>query len=253
MTLAIAIMVKTPGHSPVKTRLAASHGRAFAEQCHRLAAAAVASVLQSLADAGDVQPYWAVAEAGALGDPTYAALPRLRQGEGGLGERMGRVHQELQRRHGAALLLGADSPQLEAALLRPAVDWLRASEPRTTIGLAEDGGFWTFGCNGAIAPDAWTAVSYSRRETGRDFRLAMASRGTCLTLPTLHDLDCADDMAPMRAALAALRSPSRQQQALLEWLERFVPGLAPGSHTAARNEDGRNPADPDRGIDRYGA
>src|SRR4029079_3252618 len=43
----VAIFVKTPGHSPVKTRLAADRGQAWTEAWYRRAAAAVAAVARA--------------------------------------------------------------------------------------------------------------------------------------------------------------------------------------------------------------
>lgn len=61
---AIAIFVKTPGLSPVKTRLAATLGKMVVEAFHLQAAHTVAAVLSQLAPAARV--YFAVAEAEAL-------------------------------------------------------------------------------------------------------------------------------------------------------------------------------------------
>ncbi|HCO24225.1 MAG TPA: hypothetical protein DIT97_14715, partial [Gimesia maris] len=47
---AIAVFVKTPGYSPLKTRLAQSVGTVQAEQFHILSAKAVAAVVQSVAN-----------------------------------------------------------------------------------------------------------------------------------------------------------------------------------------------------------
>lgn len=226
MNAALAIFVKTPGHSPVKTRLAARHGREFAECWHRLAAAACASVALELAGRHGVQPYWAVAEQDALGDPDWQSLPGVAQGEGGLGERMARVHRALFVQHRQVLLLGADSPQLSAGLIEPALRWLAGNPARTAIGFAEDGGFWTFGSNRMIDDHAWVAVRYSERDTGRDFSCAMAAFGECLRLPTLVDVDTADELPTVLRALQALPCPTAEQQRLAEWLGQAIPSVA---------------------------
>lgn len=225
---ALAIFVKTPGLSPVKTRLQAARGRAFAEHWHRLAAAATASVAGTAMAEGWLQAYWAVAEAEALAHPLWASLPCLPQGAGGLGERMAKVHGALVEGHGFGLLIGADAPQLGTAALIEAADWLRADAPRCVIGLAEDGGFWLFGANRVIPLAAWTSVRYSCRETGDDFRRAMSGHGHCLTVAALRDVDVEDDLAPVHGALRALPQPTADQQTLLQWLEHALPRGAGG-------------------------
>jgi len=216
---AVAVFVKTPGLSPVKTRLQAGRGRAFAEQWHRLAARACGSIVTALADDARLHGYWAVAEASAIDHPLWSSLPCVAQGEGGLGERMARVHATLVERHGFGMLIGADAPQLRADTLVEAAAWLRADGPRCVLGLAEDGGFWLFGGNRIVPLPAWTGVRYSGRDTGREFRLAIAAHGHCLMLPTLRDVDDENDLAPVLDALRGLPDATAEQRALADWLQ----------------------------------
>jgi uncharacterized protein len=214
MRAGVAIFVRTPQRSPVKTRLAARCGPIYAEGWYRRAAAAVAAVaVQAGLDA-----YWAVAEAEALADDVWRALPTLAQGDGGLGERMARVHAALVARHGAGILLGADTPQITAALLSDAAGWLRAASKRLALGPAHDGGFWLFGANVAPPLAAWTSVAYSIADTGRDFRAALAPYGDWHTLPTLTDVDHATALPAVLTALAALDAPLPEQRALRDWM-----------------------------------
>jgi glycosyltransferase A (GT-A) superfamily protein (DUF2064 family) len=216
---AIAIFVKTPGRSPVKTRLAAGTSVAFAEEWYARAATTVAAVAGVAADAHAATVYWAVAEPEAVGDARWSTLPTLAQGEGGLGLRMGRVHTELVRRHGSGLLLGADTPQLDARRLGDALAWCDPDAPaRHALGPASDGGFWTYGGNRASALARWDAVPYSRSDTARRFRAAVGDGGEWLVLPVLTDGDDAADLVAMARELDALASPVAAQRAFAEWL-----------------------------------
>ncbi len=214
---AIAIFVKTPGLSPVKTRLAAVSGQAWAERWHAKAAWAVAEAA-SAAAAGPV--YWAVAESQAEARACWTELPVLEQGNGGLGDRMSRVMDSLVHLHGSALLLGADAPQVSPACLEQAAAWLSAPDPRLCLGPARDGGFWTFGANRAPDRKRWTSVRYSQHSTSTDFRQAMQDLGQWLTLPSLTDLDRAEDLAAVINELAAMNQPQPRQRALLAWLRQ---------------------------------
>lgn len=220
----IAIFVKTPGRSPVKTRLAAAIGDAAARAWYARAAAVVAEVATAAARTYGATAYFAVAEADALGDAAWADLPSLPQGEGGLGARMGRVHAELVRRHGAGVLLGADAPQLDGRALVDALAWCANPEPRQAIGGARDGGFWLYAGNRAVPLAVWEAVAYSQADTGTRFRAAFAPHGLFLDLPALTDIDEAGDLAALRGELAGLSDPTSGQRALGVWL-------------AARNDD----------------
>lgn len=216
MTAALAIFVKTPGLSPIKTRLAASIGARAAIEFHRLSAGAVAQVARSVG--AGLQPYWAVAESGGLGDPLWRDFPKVWQGEGGLGERLHRVYAALRARHGRVLLVGADAPQVTRVLLQRALDTLR-DEPGCIIGAARDGGFWLFGGNGPIAAETWTGVVYSRADTAMQLRHALGARVREAGLPALTDVDRADDLGVLAHELAWLPAPTPKQCTLMRWLE----------------------------------
>lgn len=222
---ALAIFVKTPGHSPIKTRLAASRGRTFAEQFHGRAAACVAESTQFAADAlaisgSTLRTYWAVAEAEALQSPRWAGLPKLSQGSGALGQRMAHVHAQLLTVAGSALLVGADSPQITPALIAESCAWLVDPQPRCVIGPALDGGFWLFGSNVAFPQSAWRSVIYSRADTAARFIAALEA--TVLArwkrLATRVDVDTDRDLAPLCRELGELDNPLPQQARLMQWL-----------------------------------
>jgi rSAM/selenodomain-associated transferase 1 len=214
MNAALAIFVKTPGRSPVKTRLAASIGQRRAEQFHRLAAAAVAAVARAAMPT--VQPCWAVAEQDALDDPIWNALPTLWQGDGTLGARLHHVCASLQQRHGCVLMIGADAPQISADLLRAAVDALRATP--FVLGRANDGGFWLFGTRQPVPEAAWLAPRYSCADTASMLINALSSDGAIASLPMLSDVDDGDDLTSLIVDLKALAEPLPEQRELLAWL-----------------------------------
>lgn len=219
MSCALGIMVKTPALSPVKTRLARGVGALHAEAFHFCAAEAVASVAQ-LPDSPTRQAcYWAVAEAGALSSSAWADLPRIAQGDGGLGERMSHVYSQLRDRHGRALLVGADAPQLTVDLLREAAHWLALPRARLVIGPACDGGFWLIGGNCPLPESDWTSVLYSRADTRQAFMAAMRDRGQWLVLPELSDVDCSEDLPVLLRQLRELAAPTEAQSRLACWLE----------------------------------
>ena len=215
MSAGLAIFVKTPGHSPIKTRLAAGIGEAAALAWYTAAAAATASIAEQFSLSCEATLYWAVAEVDALADPRWAALPRLSQGTGGLGERMGRVHAELVARHGCGILIGADAPQLVASELQRAQRWLSENEPRLALGPAGDGGFWLIGANRVLPLRGWMEVAYSQADTAVEFRRHMQTQGAWLELAELADVDQADDIAGLVCALQSLAAASPAQMQLL--------------------------------------
>ena len=218
----IALFVKTPGLSPVKTRLAARVGRAQAEAMFVACAEATCEVLQHFAQLSGVAGFWAIAEhddEAAAWWRARGALGVIQQGEGRLGARMARVHQQLVRSCGFGLLIGADAPQLEVDALLQAANWLRAPTPRQVLGLADDGGFWLYGGNRETPETLWESVRYSQPDTADEFRAAFAAYGEWQAAPQLGDLDSIGDIARVRAALAVLPAPLPAQRRLFELLE----------------------------------
>lgn len=226
-TIGIAIFVKTPGLSPVKTRLAAEIGQSAAERLHGLSAAAVASVARQLLHEGGARVYWAVAEALPQARPCWPDLPLLAQGEGGLGERMDCIHRQLLQQHDAALLLGADVPQLRLPMLRQVRDALLQELPSCLLGPAFDGGFWAFGSNRAVPRAVWLAPDYGGSDVAACFteallRSALAEAPCFSLLPLLRDLDRAADLPGVQAALAGLPEPTPAQRELQEALAALL-------------------------------
>lgn len=215
---AIAIFVKTPGYSPVKTRLARAVGQQSAEQFHAVSARIVADV----AIAAGIGPvYHAVSEPEAISEACWSDLPVLLQRGGNLGQKMCRVHTELVERHGAGILLGADAPQIESGHLERASRWLDSDTPRLVEGPASDGGFWLFGANRIIPPQRWEKVLYSQSDTLEQFRESMTGCGEWLTLPTLSDLDTPEDLSAVITELGRLTDPLPDQKSLADQLQRL--------------------------------
>ncbi len=217
MSAALAIFVKTPGLSPLKTRLANDIGTERAERFHRLAAAAVAEV--AAAQPG-IEPYWAVAEERALGHSLWCEFPTIWQGNGGLGTRLDLVCNGLQSRHGRVLLIGADAPQITGELLHQAQRALDDPATPFVLGRAADGGFWLFGTRSPIATGLWQDIVYSRNDTAEQLLKRLHAHGNAALLPTMTDADRGRDLPALIAALDALRNPLPGQLILREWLQR---------------------------------
>ena len=225
MTAALAIFVKTPGLSPVKTRLAAGIGITGALRFHQLAAAATAEVARTCEPW--LTPYWAIAEADQQAVAAWPEFAPLQQGQGDLGERLHTVYARLQARHGGVLLIGADAPQLTVALLRRALAMLDETHTPFVIGDASDGGFWLFGGRVALPREVWTRVRYSQPQAAAELRQQLAPHGAVGAIGRLTDVDNAADLPALRHALEALDALQPAQQRLLDWLneQRFQPGI----------------------------
>jgi len=220
MNGAIAIFVKTPGLSPVKTRLAVALGQEAAEAFHLASSRSVASVTQELSQQSGIQSYYAVAEQFALNHNYWDDLPCVWQGEGGLGERMAHIYNTLLQEHDFVLLVGADIPQMTVSELHSAVKWLaREEHARFAFGPSVDGGFWVFGGNCPVPDYVWTEVVYSQADTGAQFLNRIEPLGEVKTLALLRDVDEVSDLLLLRDALLNLAEPLPEQYELLRFLD----------------------------------
>lgn len=219
MSGAIAVFVKTVGLSPLKTRLAKTIGRPSAEAFHLAATRSVSSIAQELAKRVNTNCYYAVAEAAGVGHPDWQDLDCIWQGEGGLGERMRLIHQNLLKKHDFVLLVGADIPQMTASELLKASTYLMNTQKKSSVFAPSlDGGFWLFGSNFAIPENIWTDVPYSHAETGKQFLQAIKVLAPVKILQTLRDVDELPDLYALQVSLAELPQPTKEQRQLSDLL-----------------------------------
>ena len=226
MTGAIALFVKTPGLSPVKTRLAASLDTHAAETFHLASSRAVSAVIQAVSQNSAVQGYYAVAEQEALQTVIWQDMPSLWQGEGGLGERMGFIYQTLLAQYEFVILVGADIPQMTQQQLLQAAEWLANDrQARFSFGSSFDGGFWLFGGNCPIPRTLWTDVAYSAADTGAQFLGKLKGVGEVQYLTPLRDVDEACDLVVLHETLEGMPHLLPEQRELLRFLETLPRSL----------------------------
>lgn len=223
---ALVIFVKTPGFSPVKTRLAQSIGKEMAEEFFYRSVAATRAYAKVLRDStAGLTVYWAVAEQAGLSAPLWSHFPVISQGEGGLGERLDHVYREILTRHDFACFIGSDSPHLlvrhtEAAIM--ATKNFRNSG--FTLGETSDGGFYFFGGSLPIPTTLWTSVIYSAPTTARDLTAQLRVMGDMHTLPQDFDIDTLEDL--QRLAALPLDDMLPEQVSLIQWARTCVGSIA---------------------------
>ncbi len=189
----VVVMLKEPRPGRVKTGLGRDIGMTaaawwFRHQCRRL--------LRELDD-----PRWRLVIAlspdaeGRASRIWPAHLPRLAQGRGDLGARMGRLFRRLP--PGPVVIVGADIPALRRHHIARAFAALGAAE--AVLGPAEDGGYWLIGLKRAAAPPAslFHGVRWSSRHALAD-TLASLPGLRIAQLERLADVDEARDLPAFR-------------------------------------------------------
>lgn len=231
MTTLIVIAKETiPGK--VKTRL---HPPLSYEEAAEVAAAAIQDTLAA-ASAVDVDRRILYFD-GNLFPPGSEDYEVVTQGTGDLDVRLAHIFDHCT---GPTVLIGMDTPQLDARVLRDmfaqwaAEDEDEAADAVTTdvfFGFANDGGFWTLGMR---EPDGSLirGVPMSQDDTGRVQLDRLEAAGLRVTLvPELVDVDTIDD-----ARTVATIAPHTRFAATLRRIEGTTSATAEG----ARHEHDRN-------------
>jgi glycosyltransferase A (GT-A) superfamily protein (DUF2064 family) len=215
----LGIFAKTAALSPVKTRLAASIGKAEAETFYHLSVLAIEQLALALPDA--IRPYWAVAEANGLDQPQWQKLPRFWTGDGNLGTRLHKVYSRLRKNHDAAILIGTDSPQLTPSLLEDTHKLLACAPKSIILGPCSDGGFYLFAGGVDIPQSCWTNVTYSESSTLQQLSDQLRQLNIKIHyLPEQQDVDVIEDLFRLQVTLAAEEILLSAQKQLLDWLSR---------------------------------
>ena len=166
-SVGVAVFVKTPDFSPVKTRLAKDIGTSAALKLYKALVNYMKEALTETAGLNETESsleiYWAIAEPEAELQPIWSDFPRLIQPSGELGSRIAAIVDQLVAQHDGFILVGADCPYLKADHL------IRASrvilEDQYAIGPAKDGGFWLFGGPSSGKLIDFRCFQYSQNDT----------------------------------------------------------------------------------------
>lgn len=213
----VSVFVKTPGLSPVNTRLAADVGAVAAEAFFTWSVGCVQSAVDSFVGMHPGwEAVWVVAERDAVREGRWVHRPArwgaVWAGHGDLGARMQRAWDEGLASHGASILLGGDTPQLDAVDLGIAAGL--AERGHMVVGPSTDGGFWLLAGSAMLPLAAWRDTRWSSPQTLAGFRAALGM--DLYELATLTDVDTLDDAVHCAKVLWASTDPA--QRALGRWM-----------------------------------
>ena len=211
MNIAIVIFVKTPGISPLKTRLAATVGQEKAEDFYRLSLKSITSTLKEI----DITPYWAVGEIQGLNDPLWNQFNIMHTGEGNLGDRQNHVYNELLKTFEAVFLIGGDAPQLSQSIIEEAISQLKSHD--YVIGPATDGGYYLLGGRKEISTTVWSGTPWSHERTRETLISKLDS--TPYQLESLTDVDTESDLEMMLSEMPF--DINANQQKLKNWIKHL--------------------------------
>lgn len=191
----LVVMAKRPQLGAVKTRLAKGIGAVAAAKFYR---GATLDLLRRVGGDPRWQTLLALSPDRAVHDEGVwpAGVPRIAQGPGDLGHRMGRLMRDLP--PGPVVIVGSDIPGIARVHVAQAFEALGSAD--AVFGPAHDGGYWLVGLKRRprIA-EIFGGVRWSGEHALAD-TLANAKRAglSIATLETLSDVDTAEDYARWR-------------------------------------------------------
>jgi uncharacterized protein len=199
----IAVMARQPQPGHAKTRLIpalGAHGAArLAQQLleHALAQAQHAALGPvTLCVTPDDAPLQALAQ--------RAGAALAGQGEGDLGARMARALNHGLVQAPAALVMGSDAPELDAAVLHAAAGALNTHD--SVLVPAFDGGFVLLGVRRPCPPGLFDGLTWSHGQVLHDTLARLREHGFApAQLAPLHDIDTPDDLQHLPSGWHALR------------------------------------------------
>lgn len=210
----------------MKTRLGAQIGKSNAREFYTLCAAAVKEVVWQVQKEASttVVPYWAVAEIEALKNPLWSDFKSIWTGEGGLGERISHVFEELHTMYDNVIIIGSDSPQITPAYILQAIEALKQNSLDGIIGPCRDGGFVLFGSKWRIYQKVWMAVEYSREDTLRQLTDKLKKMGYQYDLLSEQgDVDTYEDLKDLLKSFWVIgKDILPRQQELFYWVKNLI-------------------------------
>ena len=212
MKKCLVVLAKTPGLSPLKTRLAGKLGIEKTLEFYSLCK----SCLQRLSLPDTYSTYLATGEKEGSEDPFWSNFSTFHAEGRSLAEKQSFIFDKLFPTHNSVVLIGMDIPQIEPKLIEKA--FLNLERNDFVLGPTRDGGFYLFGSNKKICKKVWTQTPWSSKETAKEFTRLLESQPSLLR--TLTDVDRYEDLdfvvqeMPLKMSL--------EQKEIVYWIKKLI-------------------------------
>jgi uncharacterized protein len=201
----LIIMLKYPRLGAVKTRLVPALGERRAYALYKSLAQHALGEAKQLCGVGEISVEVSIADGpddAGVREWLGSGLDVRRQGEGDLGQRMGRaVRDAFAEGASSVVLMGADCPELTAERLAAAFDVLEGTD--VVLGPAADGGYYLIGMR-RLLPEVFRGIQWgSERVLEQTLHAARAAGIEWRLLDTLSDVDRPEDLPVWAKTTAA--------------------------------------------------
>ena len=210
LSCALCVMAKAPLPGLAKTRLAPVLGSTGAAEFAKHLVLHTQEICLQLA--GEIDTQWCLSPEPS--DPSWRASGLVftvsrGQGDGDLGQRMGRIARDILEGYDAVLLIGCDCPSLSPDHLRQAVAALQQYD--SVMIPALDGGYVLLGLRKYTA-EVFRDINWGSEHVAAQTRTALHKAGLeWVELPPLRDIDDAGDLPHLPESLVQQLPPAQQQ------------------------------------------
>ncbi len=224
--IALAIFVKTPELSPVKTRLAASVGTQVATEFYNLSTTVTEKVVQQVQKkVRNLTPYWAIAELEGLESHRWKNFNKIGQGQGTLGDKLSFVYNQLLVKYESVAFIGSDSPHLSVYQLTDIlISASQISVSNFMLGESNDGGFYFFAGSSPLQKSQWLDVTYSSSKTCEQLQTQLEKNGPVIKIEKSFDVDNLNDLKQLATDPWLLKNSSQlipEQLQLIDWSKKI--------------------------------
>ena len=212
MKKCLVVLAKTPGLSPLKTRLASKIGIEKTLEFYSLCK----SCLQRLSHPDTYSTYLATGEKEGSEDPFWSNFSTFHAEGRSLAEKQSFIFDKLLPIHNSVVLIGIDIPQIEPKLIETA--FLKLERNDFVLGPTRDGGFYLFGSNKKVCKKVWTQTPWSSKETAKEFTRLLESQPSLLR--TLTDVDRYEDLDFVAQEMPL--KMSLEQKEIVYWIKKLI-------------------------------
>lgn len=194
----LAVLIRHPEPGKVKTRLALTHGNAFAAELY---GCFIDDLLEALAPGNySLELFFTPADREPDIRRRFGGFPCTPQQGEGLGTRMENAFRAtFARGFATTVLIGSDSPDLTVDVIEGAFAALEQGHD-AVVGPAFDGGYYLIGFGAAaFCPEVFRDMAWGESSVCRETLERLRTRGLRIQqAPPWHDIDRAEDLAALR-------------------------------------------------------
>ncbi|MGK0367119.1 MAG: rSAM/selenodomain-associated transferase 1 [Thermoproteota archaeon] len=214
---ALILFAKTPGLTPVKTRLSKDIGRTLADEFYQLSIEMLKKRSTSFCNKYGIDLLIAINEKEASDKSIWKGFNTLYQGEGQLGDKLFNIMDLVGREYSQQVVIGSDLPHISEEILINS--FMSLDEYEHVLGPASDGGFYLYGTSLEVTKEFWQGFTWSSDIVCSQLRDKI--KAPLYLLPELTDIDQVSDLNLMNQEILNLSLEQSEKQIIQDFCSKI--------------------------------